>query len=143
MMLHHPPRKELRFGAAATEFAILAPLLIVLALATADFGRAFYFREAISNAARLGAATAASQGFTAASRAAWEANVLSATIAELENLPGFNASDVDFELTVLNETSELFTAAVEVSYPFRNAVSWPALPQNVMIRERVAMQRFR
>jgi Flp pilus assembly protein TadG len=132
-----------RGGTAATEFAVTAPLLILLALATGDFGRAFHFREAVSNAARVGASTAASRGFTAYTRAAWEADARAAVIAEMANLPQFDESKLDFDLTVDGAGDGVFLVAASVAYPFRPVVAWPALPSAVTIRERVAMPRFR
>lgn len=42
-------------GAAAVEFALVAPLLLVLALGIAEFGRAYDTQAALSQAAREGA----------------------------------------------------------------------------------------
>jgi Flp pilus assembly protein TadG len=50
-----------RRGAAAVEFAIIFPLLAVLAFGAIDFGRAFYLRNSLITAAREGARLGASQ----------------------------------------------------------------------------------
>jgi len=39
-------------GQALTEFALLAPVLVVLTLGVSDMGRAFYYKEAVTNTAR-------------------------------------------------------------------------------------------
>jgi Flp pilus assembly protein TadG len=39
-------------GQSLTEFALLAPVLVVLTLGVADMGRAFYYKEAVTNTAR-------------------------------------------------------------------------------------------
>lgn len=39
-------------GQALVEFALLAPVLVVLTLGVADMGRAFYYKEAVTNTAR-------------------------------------------------------------------------------------------
>jgi len=63
-------------GQSAVELALVTPILIVLLLVAADFGRVFYTSIAVNNAARAGAqygshsiVTAAnSAGITAAAR---------------------------------------------------------------------------
>src|SRR4051812_42050175 len=42
-------------GAAAVEFALVLPLLLVLVFAIVDFGRAFFIKETLNHAAREGA----------------------------------------------------------------------------------------
>ncbi len=54
-------------GVAAIEFAILAPLLIVLLVFTIDLGIGFYRKMQVQNAAQAGAQYAAVHGFNATS----------------------------------------------------------------------------
>src|SRR5579863_9215241 len=51
-----PNRMTAQRGNAIVEFAILAPLLIVLTLGTIELGRYAYFAILVSNAAQAGAA---------------------------------------------------------------------------------------
>jgi Flp pilus assembly protein TadG len=143
MRTHHMTAGTQRRGTAATEFAITVPLLIVLALGAADFGRVFHFREAVSNAARVGAQAAASRGFSSFTRNAWESDVQDSVIEELQNLPSFVVDDAVVEIAVTGDGSELFDVAVDVSYPFHTIVAWPVLPQSILINARVAMRRSR
>lgn len=46
-------------GQSLVEFALALPVLLLILLGLADFGRAFYYTTAISNAARAGAEYAA------------------------------------------------------------------------------------
>ncbi len=57
-------------GAAAVEFAFIVPLLIVLVLGIAEFGRAFQVQGTLSAAAREGARAMALQNDSAAARTA-------------------------------------------------------------------------
>lgn len=57
-------------GAAAVEFALVAPLLLLLVLGIAEFGRAYNISTTLSAAAREGARTMALQNSTSAARAA-------------------------------------------------------------------------
>lgn len=63
-------------GAAAIEFALLVPMLIVLVICTADLGFGIYRYMQVENAAQAGATYAAARGF---SQAQVSAAVLSAT----------------------------------------------------------------
>jgi len=56
-------------GASAVEFAFIVPLLIVLVLGIAEFGRAFQVSGTLSAAAREGARVMALQNDQAAARA--------------------------------------------------------------------------
>ncbi|MCW2579785.1 MAG: tadE [Blastococcus sp.] len=57
-------------GAAAVEFAFIVPLLIVLVLGIAEFGRAFQVQGTLSAAAREGVRLMALQNDPAAAKAA-------------------------------------------------------------------------
>lgn len=57
-------------GAAAVEFAILLPLLLVLVLGTIEFGRAYNTQITLTNAARDGARVMAISGNQTAARSA-------------------------------------------------------------------------
>jgi Flp pilus assembly protein TadG len=65
-------RRRLRseVGASAVEFAFILPLLIVLVLGIAEFGRAFQVQATLSAAAREGVRVMALQNDPAAARAA-------------------------------------------------------------------------
>lgn len=56
-------------GAAAVEFAIVVPLLILLVVGIAEFGRAYNVATTLSAAARQGARTMALENSTGAARA--------------------------------------------------------------------------
>src|SRR4051812_24613405 len=57
-------------GASAVEFAFIVPLLLVLVLGIAEFGRAFQVSGTLSSAAREGVRVMALQNDPAAARAA-------------------------------------------------------------------------
>lgn len=60
-----PSRRDGRQGNAIIEFALMAPLLILIAMGTADFGRVFYHGITVSNASGTGAAFGALDGVSA------------------------------------------------------------------------------
>jgi Flp pilus assembly protein TadG len=134
---------RLRAGTAATEFALCVPLLLLLALACADFGRIAYFHQVVCNAARTGAETGATHKFTNYTQSSWEAGIQQAVLTEMQNLPDFNAGELDYALSSTIDSDDLARIDVSVSYPFRTIVDWPVLPSEVMLHKNVEFRQFR
>jgi Flp pilus assembly protein TadG len=132
-----------RSGAAATEFAVTLPILMLLALACADFGRVMHHYQIVSNAARTGAEAGAMHTVTSFTRTAWEADVREAVLEELANLPDFNEASLDYELTTTVDANDLTTVQLEIVYPFESAVAWPLLPQIIELRALSKIRQFR
>jgi hypothetical protein len=132
-----------RSGIAATEFAIALPLLLLAALATCDFGRIAHFHQVVANAARTGAETGATHRFTDFTRDSWEAEIRQAVTHEMENIPEFDEDEMLYELTPTLDADGIVRIVVEVSYPFRPAVAWPALPAEVLLHKHVEFRQFR
>jgi Flp pilus assembly protein TadG len=57
-------RRGLRFGAAATEFAIVAPVFFMMVIGFLEFGRALMVQQVLINASRVGARQAITTGAT-------------------------------------------------------------------------------
>jgi Flp pilus assembly protein TadG len=136
---HHQARR----GTAATEFAIVLPVLMLLMLGGADFGRIAYYSDVVSNAARAGAEVGATRRFTSDTRPQWELRIRNAVVEELQSLPDFNVSQLDFTLGTSTDSQDVVCVRVEVSYPFTCIVNWPMLPHKVKLRESVQYRQFR
>lgn len=63
-LLRRPRRGVARFGVAATEFAIIAPLFFTLVIGILEFGRALMVQQVLINGARVGARQAITTGAT-------------------------------------------------------------------------------
>jgi Flp pilus assembly protein TadG len=95
-------------GASAVEFAMILPLLILLVLGIAEFGRAFQVQGTLSAAAREGVRLMALQNDPAAARAAvrnaatsLDPGVTDAQIAiSPATCPALNAGTTSVRLTV-------------------------------------------
>lgn len=135
--------KHLRSGVAATELAVALPILMLLSLACADFGRVMHHYQIVSNAARTGAEAGAMHQFTTLSRSAWEADVRAAVVEELAGLPNFNENKLEYELKTTTDANDLATVDIEISYPFKSAVSWPGLPHELDLRAISRVRQFR
>jgi Flp pilus assembly protein TadG len=116
-------------GQSLVELALALPLLLLLLLGLADFGRAFYYTTIISNAARAGAAYL-SQNPTAGQQPATSLSSVKAKVCNETGLFAYN--DVaSCTLTVRPPGAADFTgygngqdAVVSVTYDFRLVSSY-------------------
>jgi len=109
-MRQRPVQNRLREqrGATAVEFALIVPLLIVLVLGIAEFGRAFQVQGTLSAAAREGVRVMALQNDPAAARTAVRnaASSLDPTITDAEitispsSCPTVNGGSTSVRLTI-------------------------------------------
>jgi len=137
-----PPVSHRR-GVAATELALTLPIVLLLALAAADFGRIVHHDQVVSNAARTGAESGATRKFTDFTRPDWEADVQQAVLDEMANIPNFDPSQLQYDLSTTTDADSLVRIVVEVGYPFRTAVAWPGLPSEVNLYQRYETRQFR
>jgi Flp pilus assembly protein TadG len=137
------PQRIKRTATAATEFAIVLPMLMLFALGGADFGRIAFYSDVVSNAARVGAEVGGTRRFTADTRAAWEAKIQQAITEEMQNVPHFNASRLISTVSTHTDSDGIIRVIVDVSYPFTTVVNWPALPHEVTLHEHVQYRQFR
>jgi Flp pilus assembly protein TadG len=132
-----------RSGIAATELAVTLPILMLMALACADFGRVMHHYQIVSNAARTGAETGAMRKFTTLTRAEWENEVRQAVVEELAGLPAFDEGSLDYALNTTMDANNLATVEIEISYPFTSAVAWPGLPHELELKALSRVRQFR
>ena len=135
-----PRTRGRRDGTAALEFAFLMPAIITLILGTVDFGRFAHSYIAVTNASRAGAGFASIHPTTNATLSNWQELVRATVLAELsQTLPatGLVANDVTTTIPAPTITGTYaatrITVSVTVSVPFRSIISWPMLPQNVVL----------
>jgi len=89
-------------GLSGIEFAIIAPVLILSFIATADFGLAIYAKMEVENAAQAGTEYAARNGYTSSS--------ISSAVTSATNLSGLSASPAPAEFCGCPSTSGVTTA---------------------------------
>lgn len=133
-----------RRGIAATELALLAPLLIFLLLATIDFGRLFYSYVIVTNCARNGAIYASSNS-TAQAQSPY-ANVTAAAQADAGNLSPLPTVDSPQYSTTYNGTYSGNKPAgdgyvqVTVHWTFHTLVTYPGIPHTMNLSRTVTMR---
>ena len=81
-------RRHFKIGQAATELALIAPVLSLMLLGGADFARAFYFNQEVVAAARAGA----QYGSQSVTTAADTTGIRASALANGTNVPGLTAS---------------------------------------------------
>jgi Flp pilus assembly protein TadG len=136
-------RRRDRRATAATELALVLPLLMTLILGCVDFGRIAYAYCAVSNASRTGAEYGATHNFTTFTRASWQSRVKQAVIAEMSGISNFDASQLQVDVNTTSDTYGLFRVTVDVQYPFTTIIGWPGVPQNVVLWRSISMRQIR
>jgi Flp pilus assembly protein TadG len=132
-----------RRGAAAVEFVIVLPLLMILLLGGADFGRCFHSAIAIANAARAGAEYGAMHPFDAAAQTGWQAGVQEAAINELSDSPLFDLSQLSVVANSVTEADGSRRVEVQVTYPFRTVFTWLYTPSSLTLQQTAVMRTIR
>lgn len=132
-----------RTGVAATELAVILPLLLLLVLAATDFGRIVHAYVVVSHGARAGAGYGSTHRFSAINRTSWETQIRQAVHRELAGLPEFNAANLQITIETTAESTDQVRVAVSVTYPFKTAVSWIGIPDEVQLAHRVEFRQYR
>ncbi len=125
-----------RRGAAAAEFAVVLPVLMLIVLGALDFGRFAHSHIAITNAARAGAGVGAVNPPTDATLNLWKTQVAQAVNDEMAQLGTPSAVTVSAPYT--EQERRLFKVSVE--YPFHTVVTWPGIPGSLTLRHQIVME---
>ena len=134
MRQHSSPRSwDRRDGSAATEMALLLPMLGMLFLFTIDFARLYYHYSIVTNCARNGALYGSDP--TAAAESQYS-DITSAALAD--------ASDLSPTPTV-NSTNGTDSSGnpyvqVTVTYPFTTISNYPGLSNPINLTRTVQMR---
>jgi Flp pilus assembly protein TadG len=137
-------RKRGRAGSAAIEMAFAMPVLVLLLLGTADFGRVFYEAIAVESAARCGAQ------FAVVSSANQDniAGMQQAALNDLQNLTGATATATKIcrcgwgapNDCSSNCASKRVYVQVTVQKTFNTIVSYPGIPSSTVLRATSVMR---
>jgi len=133
-----------RDGTAATEFAIVLPLLILLVFGCVDMGRSIGAYIIVSNAARVGAEYGATHGYSALTYASWQNQIIAAATQEMQGTgTSFNPNQLTVTVTATPTTGNLYRTTVTATYAFAMFTSVPGLSNQFTITHSVTMDRFR
>jgi Flp pilus assembly protein TadG len=137
------PSAHRRFAAAATEFAVTLPLLLLLGLGSIEMGRAVAVYSLLSNAVRVGAEYGATHGYTSYNYASWQNQVSQQVQAAVQGNAPINASGLTVTVSGTSEPYGLNLVNVSASYQYTTITQWPFLPNQFTLTHDVAMRRFR
>ncbi|HEV8004089.1 MAG TPA: TadE/TadG family type IV pilus assembly protein [Planctomycetaceae bacterium] len=133
-----------RLGAAATELAIVLPLLVLLTFGCVDMGRSIAAYIIVSNAARVGAEYGATHGYSPLTYASWQNQVITNATQEMQGTgASFDPTRLTLTVTATPTTGNLYRTTVVASYRFDMLTSVPGLPQEFVLTHSVSMDRFR
>ena len=125
-------------GQSLVEFALIAPVLIILMLGTIDYGRVYFAYVSVTNGARNGAQFASAN----ASAAADVDGIRTAAIADTSELLNTSPTNPDVSVATGTDTQGRLYADVTMQYTFTTIFPWPGLPQSMnvvrTVRARVA-----
>ena len=131
-----------RLGVAATEMALITPLLITIVLACIDFGRFGAAYIAITNAARAGAGVGSNSKVSNATLTTWKNKITDAVTNEFTGQSGVSATRLSVVVSnpIVESGTNLRRVQVDAQYNFQMLVPWPGLPNQVTLRRTVAMR---
>ena len=133
-----------RSGVAASELALLLPLLLLMVLACADFGRFAYTLIAVTNATRAGAGHAIMNPYVAGGQGAWATEIQQKARDELAQQTGTVPNNLTVTTTVTIEQTNLRRIRVEATYAnFQTLIAWPGVPSSIALRRAVVMRAIR
>lgn len=123
-------------GQSLVEFALLLPLLLIIALGVFDFGRVYFAYVSVTNAARNGAQYAS----VSTERAGDLDGIRGAALADTENLLNTSPTNPDVSAETGLDSQGKTYASVTVSYTFETLFPWPGIPDSVDMERTVRMR---
>lgn len=121
MRIEQNQQQPKRFGAAAVEFALVAPFMMFLFVIGVDFARVFYAHIIVTNAARNGAL----YGIQDPTYATNTAGIQAAALQDCSDLTGVNVSSSTSTATDSTGTTITYLT-VNVTYTFQTVTSYLA-----------------
>lgn len=135
-------------GQSAVELAFALPVLTLMLLGAADFGRVFFFGIAVNNAARAGAQYGSQTVITAADLTGMQA----AATTDGSNVPSLTAtaslctcqsprgSVPACADSYCDPNSNATFVEVDTSAPFSTLVNYPGIPHSMTLTGKAVMQ---
>ncbi|MSQ95451.1 MAG: hypothetical protein EXR98_12960 [Gemmataceae bacterium] len=133
MMMIRRPNKGAgpRRGAAATELALLLPLLCFAFVVAVDYSRIFYYTMVVTNCARSGAIYGGENPTTANN----QSGIFAAARMDAGNLDAVNLNVSSSTDSAVSPTYVIVT----VTYPFTTITNFPGITHTTMITRTIRM----
>jgi Flp pilus assembly protein TadG len=132
-------------GTSVIEFALLAPVLMLLLIGLIEVGRYTYFAILAAHAARAGVQYGAQTIFTAGDNTGMK----NAALADAQNLPGLTARGSHFCMSsgaVVScpsgqpNSSTVYYVQVQVTGPFSSIFHYPGIPASITVNSTATMR---
>lgn len=138
-------RSKGRPGTAATELALVLPMLLIVALGCVDFGRFAVTYIAVTNAARAGAGFGAANPPTTDTMTTWQQKVSQAAVDEIGALGSPLLSQNSPPILNPAPPSPLASGQVQVTVKmtFNAIIPWPGVPSTTTITQVVLLPLIR
>ncbi len=120
-------------GQSLVEFALIAPVLIILVLGVIDYGRVYFAYVSVTNAARNGAHFASDGPVAAADLD----GIKSAAVADTGELLNTSPTNPGVSVATGTDSQGRLYADVTVSYTFSTMFPWPGLPSSMNVERTV------
>ncbi len=137
--MSHKQRKAM----AASELAVILPVLVTFLLGCIDFGRFASRYLAVTSAAQAGALVGSMEPYTPANKSVWTDAIRAAVVQELAGQGGFDPANLTLTITVLNSSADAWEVQVAVGYPFQVLVPWPGIPTQTALNQTVVLRTIR
>jgi Flp pilus assembly protein TadG len=136
-------------GQSAVELAIIVPVLALMLVAIADFGRVFFVSVAVNNAARA----SAQFGSQSATTAADPTGMIAAANADAANIPNFGTPTTSqctcksppgsvppCASTYCTDTTTATYVTVNTSATYNTILNYPGVPSSMALTGKAIMQ---
>lgn len=133
---------ETRSGAAAVEFAVVLPILVVMLAGTADYGRFASTSVAVCNASRAGAGYGCIHPWDSYTSQSFMTTCKAKVEEEFSSVPGFDPQNLSVQITS-EGTWPHGRVRVAVTYPFRTVVNWGFIPSSISISRTTVLPMVR
>ena len=121
----------------------MLPLLMLLAMACIDLGRAIHVSQVLGNAVQSGAQYAATHQDTAYTHSSWHTQIDNTVTAEMQNAPLFDPALLTITIYDFADPGGEEFVRVRGDYQFQTIVDWPGLPAQIPLRREVVQRRVR
>ena len=136
-------RAKSRRGSATVELAVVTPVLLLLIFGACDYGRSMGTSLQVTNAARIGAEYGATHRFSASTKTDWENQIRIAVASELASITNYDPQCSFLTIQTVLEDDEIHRVTVNLEYRFQTVISWPALPNTILIKQTITMRQIR
>lgn len=132
-----------RRGTAATEFAFVFPLMMVITIACVDLGRVAYTSMALISGVSSAGEFAATYSFNSYTRSAGEQELVDRIMDELETLSNFDPAMLTTTVEFDESDPDQMVVQINASYVFHSVTSLPGLPDEVLLCHQLCVVRYR